>query len=207
MITPQEIEEKVFKKSVRGFNCDEVYDFLDRIKVDYESLMRENEALRERVKMYNEQLDKYTNIEDTLKETLITAQTAAEDTTSAANKKARIIVEEAEFRGKQRIDEANGRVIEIRKEYDNLLSEFKIFKNKFTALLEGELRNIDEMCSNIDTTLISKYEWRSAMESYDEEESMHDDGFEVEDDVHPTSAMEIEIKEEEKDSPESIFNI
>ena len=84
--------------------------------------------------MYSEQLNKYTNIEDTLKETLITAQTAAKDTTSVRNKKARIIIEEAEFMGKQKIDEATSKVIEIRKEYDNIIAEFKMFKNKFKSI-------------------------------------------------------------------------
>lgn len=204
MITPQEIEEKVFKKSMRGFNCEEVDEFLDDLRVDYENLIRENESLKERVRMYSEQLNKYTNIEDTLKETLITAQTAAEDTTSAANKKARIIVEEAEFMGKQKIDEATSRVIEIRKEYDNLTAEFKMFKNKFKSLLESEIKNIDEICSNIDTGLASQYEWRTAMDSYEDER------FDIEDTFGVTGAMDDEEEyhsDEERTSPEDIFNL
>lgn len=204
MITPQEIEEKVFKKSMRGFNCEEVDEFLDDLRVDYENLIRENESLKERVRMYSEQLNKYTNIEDTLKETLITAQTAAEDTTSAANKKARIIVEEAEFMGKQKIDEATSRVIEIRKEYDNLTAEFKMFKNKFKSLLESEIKNIDEICSNIDTGLASQYEWRTAMNSYDDER------FDIEDTFGSTGSMgddEDYNSDEENTSPENIFNL
>lgn len=204
MITPQEIEEKVFKKSMRGFNCEEVDEFLDDLRVDYENLIRENESLKERVRMYSEQLNKYTNIEDTLKETLITAQTAAEDTTSAANKKARIIVEEAEFMGKQKIDEATSRVIEIRKEYDNLTAEFKMFKNKFKSLLESEIKNIDEICSNIDTGLASQYEWRTAMDSYEDER------FDIDDTFGLTGAMDDEEEyhsDEERTSPEDIFNL
>lgn len=203
MITPQEIGEKVFKKSMRGFNCEEVDEFLDDLRVDYENLIRENESLKERVRMYSEQLNKYTNIEDTLKETLITAQTAAEDTTSAANKKARIIVEEAEFMGKQKIDEATSRVIEIRKEYDNLTAEFKMFKNKFKSLLESEIKNIDEICSNIDTGLASQYEWRTAMSSYD------DENFDIEDTFGATGAMgeDEEYNSDESTAPENIFNL
>lgn len=204
MITPQEIEEKVFKKSMRGFNCEEVDEFLDDLRVDYENLIRENESLKERVRMYSEQLNKYTNIEDTLKETLITAQTAAEDTTSAANKKARIIIEEAEFMGKQKIDEATSRVIEIRKEYDNITAEFKMFKNKFKSLLESEIKNIDEICSNIDTGLSSQYEWRTAMDEYE------DDRFDIED-FGATAAMEDDVEEYDSDdentSPENIFGL
>lgn len=208
MITPQEIEEKEFKKSMRGFNCEEVDEFLDYLRVDYENLIRENESLKERLRMYGEQLNKYTNIEDTLKETLITAQTAADDTTSAANKKAKIIVEEAEFMAKQKIEEANSRVIEIRKEYDNITAEFKMFKNKFKSLLESEIKNIDEICSNIDTGLSSQYEWRTAMNSYNEkfdsDEQFEIDNYEEEMDNYEEIDQ---CESDESNSPNNIFNI
>ena len=143
MLTPVEIENKEFKKGIRGFREDEVDEFLDIVKEDFETLYRENIDLKEKVKMYQDQINKYENIEETLKATLITAQSAAEDTCSAANKKAKIIVEEAELRSRQIIEQANNRVIEIRKEYDSLVKEFKIFRNKFKSLLEDEIKSID----------------------------------------------------------------
>ncbi|MFR9071261.1 MAG: DivIVA domain-containing protein, partial [Paraclostridium sp.] len=143
MLTPVEIENKEFKKGIRGYREDEVDEFLDIVKEDFENIYRENLDLKEKVRMYNDQINKYENIEETLKATLITAQTAAEDTCSAANKKAKIIVEEAELRSRQIIEQANNRVIEIRKEYDSLVKEFKIFRNKFKSLLEDEIRSVD----------------------------------------------------------------
>ena len=137
MLTPVEIENKEFKKAIRGFREDEVDEFLDIVKEDFETLYREN-------------------IEETLKATLITAQSAAEDTCSAANKKAKIIVEEAELRSRQIIEQANNRVIEIRKEYDSLVKEFKIFRNKFKSLLEDEIRSIDDIFCDIDENSLEK---------------------------------------------------
>ena len=150
MLTPVEIENKEFKKAIRGFREDEVDEFLDIVKEDFETLYRENIDLKEKIKMYQDQINKYENIEETLKATLITAQSAAEDTCSAANKKAKIIVEEAELRSRQIIEQANNRVIEIRKEYDSLVKEFKIFRNKFKSLLEDEIKSIDEIFYNVD---------------------------------------------------------
>ena len=93
---------------------------------------------------------KYENIEETLNATLITAQRAAEDTCNAANKKARIIVEEADLKARQVIEQANNSVIEIRKEYDLMVKEFKVFRNKFKSLLEDEIKSIDEIFYNVD---------------------------------------------------------
>ena len=158
MITPIEIENKEFKRSLRGFKEDEVDEFLDIVKEDFEQLYRENLELKEKVRLYENQIDKYENIEETLKATLITAQSAAEDTCSAANKKAKIIVEEADLKARQIIEQANNRVIEIRKEYDSLVKEFKIFRNKFKSLLEDEIRSIDEIFYNVDENYIDGFE-------------------------------------------------
>ena len=95
MITSMDIENKEFKKGFRGYHEEEVDEFLDLVKEDFENLYRENLDLKEKLKLYQEQVSRYKSIEDTLNATLITAQTAAEDTCTAANKKARIIVEEA----------------------------------------------------------------------------------------------------------------
>lgn len=150
MLTPVDIENKEFKKGIRGYREDEVDEFLDLVKEDFENVYRENLELKDKIKMYQEQVSKFENIEETLKATLITAQTAAEDTCSAANKKAKIIVEEAELRSRQIIGQANNRVIEIRKEYDSIVKEFKIFRNKFKSLLEDEIRSVDDIFSDID---------------------------------------------------------
>ena len=150
MIAPIEIENKEFKKGIRGYKEDEVDEFLDLVKEDYEQLYRENTELKERLRLYQDQISKYENIEETLNATLITAQRAAEDTCSAANKKARIVVEEADLKARQIIEQANNNVIEIRKEYDLMVKEFKVFRNKFKSLLEDEIKSIDEIFYNVD---------------------------------------------------------
>ena len=52
MLTPIEIENKEFKKALRGFKEEEVDEFLDIVKEDYEYLYRENLELKEKVKLY-----------------------------------------------------------------------------------------------------------------------------------------------------------
>ena len=86
MLAPIEIENKEFKKVLRGYKEEEVDEFLDLVKEDYEQLYRENAELKEKVRLYQDQINKYENIEETLNATLITAQRAAEDTCNAANK-------------------------------------------------------------------------------------------------------------------------
>ena len=150
MIAPIEIENKEFKKVLRGYKEEEVDEFLDLVKEDYEQLYRENAELKEKVRLYQDQINKYENIEETLNATLITAQRAAEDTCNAANKKARIIVEEADLKARQVIEQANNSVIEIRKEYDLMVKEFKVFRNKFKSLIKDQMDTIDEIFCDVD---------------------------------------------------------
>lgn len=150
MITPMDIENKEFKKGFRGYNEEEVDEFLDIVKEDFENLYRENLDLKEKLKLYQEQVSRYKSIEETLNATLITAQTAAEDTCSAANKKAKIIVEEAQLQSKHIIDETNNRILELKKEYDNLVREFKVFRNRFKSLIKEELETLDEIFYDVD---------------------------------------------------------
>ena len=174
MIAPIEIENKEFKKGLWGYWEDEVDEFLDLVKEDYEQLYRENADLKEKIRLYQEQINKYENIEETLNATLITAQRAAEDTCSAANRKSKIIVEEADLKARQIIEQANNEVIEIRREYHSMVKEFKIFRNKFKSLLEDEIKSIDEIFykidedhSGFDNTIMYNFENEAAVSTLD----------------------------------------
>ena len=58
MIAPIEIENKEFKKVLRGYREEEVDEFLDLVKEDYEKLCRDNTDLKEKVRLYQEQMNK-----------------------------------------------------------------------------------------------------------------------------------------------------
>ena len=150
MITPIEIQNKEFRRAFRGYSEDEVDDFLKIVTEDFEALYKENMDLQEKVTLYQEQVSRYKSIEETLNATLITAQSAAEDTCVAANKKAKIIVEEAQLQSKHIIDETNSRILELKKEYDNLVREFKVFRNRFKSLIKEELETLDEIFYDVD---------------------------------------------------------
>jgi DivIVA domain-containing protein len=77
MITPLEIQNKEFRRGIRGYKEDEVDEFLDKIILDYEKLYKENLELKDNLEGMHHQLEQYREIEETLKKTLIMAQNAA----------------------------------------------------------------------------------------------------------------------------------
>ncbi|KAB3533157.1 DivIVA domain-containing protein [Alkaliphilus serpentinus] len=149
MITPLDIQNKEFKKGIRGYKEDEVDEFLDQVMIDYEKLYKENSELKESIENTNQVIEKYKTIEDTLKNTLVVAQNTAEEVRANAHKKAEVIIQEAENKGKEIITKANQEADNIKKESNELKKQIQIFKTRFKTLLEAQLeavlKDIDEI--------------------------------------------------------------
>ena len=151
-LTPMEIHNKEFSKSFRGYNEDEVDQFLDKIVEEFEKLYKENLELKDKILVLNDQIDKYNSLEHTLKETLIVAQSTADEVIAAAKEKAKTIVENANIEAKRLIDEANEEVYRIKKAYENLLREMYLFKTRYKSFIEAQLTALDEFYSDIENS-------------------------------------------------------
>ncbi len=143
MLTPMDIRNKEFKKAIRGYKDDEVDEFLDKVIADFERLYRENGELKDRISIDNERIESYTTMEKTLQNTLLIAQTTAEDIVANARKKAEIIIREAEEQGRKIIEESHSSVVKINKEFEDLKKEAQVFKTRFRTLLESELETLN----------------------------------------------------------------
>ena len=95
-LTPLDIHNKEFKRSLRGYNEDEVNDFLDRVIKDYEGLIRHNKELEERLTQMEEQIKKFNAMEDSLSKSIMLAQETAEELKQNARKEAQLVIREAE---------------------------------------------------------------------------------------------------------------
>jgi len=149
MLKPLDIQNKEFSRSFRGYNENEVDEFLDKIIEDYEKLTNENIELKEKNRLLLEQLEKYNNLENTLKETLIMAQTTAEEVTANAKKEAELIIQEAEEKGRKIIEAANQEALKVQQEYENTKRDLHIFKTRFKTLLEAQLDALNESFKDI----------------------------------------------------------
>jgi len=152
MITPLDIQNKEFRRSLRGYNEEEVDEFLDEVMKDFEKIYKENLELKDKILVLNDQIDKYNSLEHTLKETLIVAQSTADEVIAAAKEKAKTIVENANIEAKRLIDEANEEVYRIKKAYENLLREMYLFKTRYKSFIEAQLTALDEFYSDIENS-------------------------------------------------------
>ena len=127
MVTAQEINEKQFHDAWRGYNQEEVDDFLDRVAEAIALVQRENDALRERVAELDEKVESAKTSEEMLKKTLESAQVAAQEAIATARTKADEIVSDAEERAQRARDELRTRVEtaeeEVRKRTEEIEQE------------------------------------------------------------------------------------
>ncbi|KPU28295.1 septum formation initiator [Caloranaerobacter sp. TR13] len=150
MLTPLDIQNKEFSRSIRGYKETEVDSFLDEITVDYEKLYKENIELKDKISVLNERIEHYKNIEKTLQNTLVVAQNTAEEVSHNARKEAELIIKEAEENARKIIEDAHNEVVKIQKKYEEIRKELLVFKTRFKTLLNSQLETVDMFFNEID---------------------------------------------------------
>ncbi len=146
MITPLDIENKKFgKQMMNGYNVDEVDEFLDDLTVDYEKLYKENAELKKSTDELNTNMGKYRSIENTLQNTLIMAQTAADEVKNSAKQQADQIIKDAEMTARTRVDELNNQITVKEKELAELRKQLDVYKAKVESLLISQLELLKDI--------------------------------------------------------------
>ena len=144
MLTPLDIENKRFSKKINGYNADEVDDFLDQVTEDYEKLYRENAELRDAIDECHKELEHYKNVEQTLQNTLVMAQTTADDIKATAQSRAEQIIRDAQSEARRSSEEIAKEEFEIRKRTEELKRQFGVYKAKMEALLISQLELLQD---------------------------------------------------------------
>lgn len=130
-----DIEQQEFSRSFRGYNEEEVDDFLDKIVKDYEGLINENVRLNEEIEKMKERLKEFSEIEETLRSALLDAQKSAAEMKGKVENDAKIIIEKAGMEAEMIKQRASQREDEVKNEIDNLRRYKFIFKEKFKSML------------------------------------------------------------------------
>ena len=142
-ITPMDIEQQEFSRSFRGYNEEEVDDFLDKIVKDYEELINETVRLNEEIERMQEKLKEFSEIEETLRSALLNAQKSAEEMRGRVESEAKIIIEKAEMDAKRLKQQVLQREDLVKSEIDNLRRYKFTFKEKFKSMLNLYLKMIE----------------------------------------------------------------
>lgn len=138
-LTPIDIHNKEFSKSFRGYDEDQVNEFLDQIIKDYELVLREKKELEDKLAETYDRLGHFTNLEGTLNKSLIVAQEAAEEVKRNAQKEAKLIIKEAEKNADRIVNDSLVKARKIAMEIEELKKQSKVFRTRFKMLVEAQL--------------------------------------------------------------------
>ena len=145
MLTPIDIQRQDFEVKLRGYNADEVDDFLDLVGRDYEKLYKDNAELREEIKRLNTSLEQYKNMEATLQQSIVLAQTAAEDIKQSAAEKANVIVNEAQTKSEGMYRQLDMDIQNKKNELSGIVAEVSGYKTRIKGICSAILEMLEKM--------------------------------------------------------------
>ncbi|MBU3098665.1 MULTISPECIES: DivIVA domain-containing protein [Clostridium] len=152
-ITSMDINNKEFKKVIRGYNSEEVDDFLETVSDEYEMAYKENSTLKEKISFLEEKLDHHVKIEATIQNTLVLAQNAAEQARVSAQKEAELIIRNANDTSQRMLNKAHDDVLKVNDEYEKVKQEFAKFRTKFRSFMNCQL----EMFEGLENDYLKNY--------------------------------------------------
>ncbi|MCP8616586.1 DivIVA domain-containing protein [Salirhabdus salicampi] len=142
-LTPLDIHNKEFTRTFRGYDEDEVNEFLDQVIKDYEKMIRDKKSLEEKVAELEERIGHFNNIEETLNKSILVAQETAEEVKGNANKEAKLIIKEAEKNADRIINEALSKSRRVAVEVEELKKQAKVFRTRMKMIVEAQLDLIE----------------------------------------------------------------
>lgn len=146
MITPLDIENKKFSKQMmNGYSVEEVDEFLDEVTVDFEKSFKQTTELKNRVEELERSLIHYKTIEDTLQNTLVMAQSTAEEVKDVARQQAEQIIKEAEGNARKSVDDLGQEILMKKKELEDIKKQFDVYKAKMESLLISQLELLKDI--------------------------------------------------------------
>jgi cell division initiation protein len=146
-IRPIDIRRKEFKIGFRGYDPNQVDDFLDAVGDEFERNYTENQRMREEVSNLRDRLQQFEDLEGSIQAALVHAEQASNDLRRAATQEAEGIkqsaqreadftIREAQSRSHQMLADSSARIERVQDSYDGLQEAKRSFANEFRHLLK-----------------------------------------------------------------------
>lgn len=152
MITPLDIQTKTFSNSPLGYKKQEVDAFKDEILYAYEELYKESKSKDEKIKELSKLLDTYKNMEETMKNTLIVAQSSAEQLCSSAKSEAETIIGEANQKSNEIISKASEKLNKITSDFEEVKNDVSLFIMRAKSQLNLQIESLDKIQKDFEET-------------------------------------------------------
>ncbi|MEY8463624.1 DivIVA domain-containing protein [Streptococcus merionis] len=149
-LTPLDIRDKTFGGKFRGYNIQEVDEFLDIVTRDYEDLVRKNLEQETTIKMLTERLAYFDEMKESLSQSVILAQDTAEKLKATSASESQNIIKQAEHDAAFLLDTAKAKANDILREAtdnakrvavetEELKNKSRVFQQRLKSTIESQL--------------------------------------------------------------------
>ncbi|HEL1558722.1 TPA: DivIVA domain-containing protein [Streptococcus suis] len=208
-LTALELKDKTFATKFRGYDADEVDDFLDIVTRDYEDLIRKNHDQELELKNLRERLAYFDEMKESLSKSVLLAQDTAEKVKVAAEDQAANIIKQADYDAATLLHEAKDKANEILRnatdnakkvviETEELKNQTRIFHQRLKSTVASQL------------SLVNSSEWEEILRPTASYIQTSDEAFR--DVLHKALDEELPVEEESLDytrqlTPEEIAEL
>jgi len=144
LMSPLEIQQKQFRhRFFKGLDAKDVESFLQKVADQMSGLLKEIDELKRDLGERERQLGEHREREQTLKNTLISAQKTVEQMKVNAQKEAKLLVSEAEVKAERILNNAHNRLAQIHEDIAELKRQRTQFELKLRATIETYQKMLD----------------------------------------------------------------
>lgn len=200
ILSSKDIKKRDFKKSLRGFDTDEVEAFLETVSNHYEKLLLENRNQADRIKSLLQDIDIYKENELNLQKAIIKSQDLGEEIVANAKKKSDNIIREAELDARKIKQELEDDILSKRQELEEIKQKNEKTFDDVRNFLHDKITELDEFFKNR-KILNMELSQSSEMHHYRREET---DSNEEEENVRPLK--KISLTSQSLERPDGSFD-
>lgn len=142
-ITPLDIQQQKFKTKFRGFDVHEVEVFLDQTADAFETLLKQNEKIKEDSHRLHVEIKGYKNREDAFKRALLNSQRVIEQMKENAQKSAELIVAEAEVKAEKILNKAHNRLAQLHEDIGELKRQRVQIEVQIGSIIESHSKLLE----------------------------------------------------------------
>lgn len=139
VLTPNDILEKEFGTEFRGYNKEEVNEFLDLVVVDFENAVMKAQQLAKELASASERVAYFEKLQESLNSSILIANEAAERLKQNARKEAELIIYEAERESERIVRAAHDQVAHLTNEVEMLRHSGRNIQMELQNMLEEQL--------------------------------------------------------------------
>ena len=148
-ITPLDIQQMVLRVNFRGYDREEVNRFLEEVAQTVEALNRDGASLRDRIASLEQQVAELKRTETTLSNTLVSAQSLADDVKRGAQRDADLIIKEAELKAGELFRQARIELADTQRDLSLLKKQRLLLVERMRATLHTFDRMLDVEASEV----------------------------------------------------------